>query len=108
VSIIVIILSFKHLEDKRIRRLFITALILLVLSAGILSVCLKIYKLGALAYIGQITGVAEGAYDTVKVFRYFALIGVFFELLCVALLAMVSKMVISPRTTELAGEEEGQ
>ena len=93
-------------QRQRSKKVFITALILLILSTGILSFCLKIYKMGALAYIGQTVGGMEGVYDKVKNFRFYGLVGTIFELISVVLLTAVSAKMISFRSKEQAGEGE--
>ena len=106
VSIVLIILASKSMQDKGAKKIYIPALVLLILSAVILSVCLGIYKMGAMAYVGQVAGVAEGAYDQVKKFRFYGLVGTILELLSVVLLTVVSAKLISSQPKEQTGEEE--
>jgi len=105
-SVVLIILTSKSIQNQRSKKVFIAALVLLILSAGILSFCLKIYKMGALAYIGQTVGGMEGVYDKVKNFRFYALAGTILELVSVVLLTVVSAKMISFQPKEQAGEGE--
>jgi len=106
-SVVGIILASKS-QGQHAKKPFIVALVLLILSAGILSFCLGIYRMGALAYIGQTVGGMEGVYDKVKNFRFYGLVGTILEFVSVVLLTIVSAKMVSFQPREQGGEEESQ
>jgi hypothetical protein len=98
-SLIVIILAAKS-QAQHAKKILIVALVLLILSAGILAFSLRIYKMGALAYIGQTVGGMDGVYEKVKKFRYYALAGTLFEFIAIVLLTVVTAKVLAPQPQE--------
>ncbi len=106
-SLLLIVLASKAIKEKGARTLVRIALVLLILSAIILPVCLHVYKFGPAAYVGQVAGVpsAKGAYDRVKNFRYFALVGTLCETASVVLLVVASRRLVVLPAAEPAGEE---
>lgn len=106
-SLVLIVLAAKAVKDKGIRNLLRIALVLLILSAIILPVCLYIYKFVPIAYTGKVAGAAEaeGAYEMVTKFRYYALVGTILEAASVVLLVLVSGKLIALRAGAPVGEE---
>jgi len=104
VCIASIILAFKFVSDKRSRNLLIVTLVLLIISGAMLSFCQKIFRLYAVAYMGDLAGATEGAFEMVDQFRILLPIGNIFELAAIGLCVLVVKRLISLRT---AGQSEG-
>ncbi len=89
-----IFLAGKYVSDKGTRTLLITALVLLIVSGATLSFCQHILRMVSLAFMGDLTGVTEGAFETVGMFGSVATVASIVELAAVALFALVAKKLI--------------
>ena len=76
----------------------------LVCIASIIHAIQKIFRLYAVAYMGDLAGATEGAFEMVDQFRILLPIGNIFELAAIGLCVLVVKRLISLRT---AGQSEG-
>ena len=105
-SLIAIFFSFRLIQGGRARTLLTIALILIIVSAAIMPVCLRIYKLHAVVYTGEAVGeVEEGTLETIYRFKDLAHIGTVLELLAIILLAGVSKRLLAQHLATQSEEE---
>jgi hypothetical protein len=92
-----IFLAGKHIPEKRLRTLMIVALVFMILSTGILSLCQKVFRYLDLAAAGDAVGATQGAFAKVDQFRFLFPFGNLFELAAIGIFLFVAKQVISLR-----------
>lgn len=94
VCLVSIFLALKYISDKGTRTLLITALVLLIVSGATLSFCQQVLRKASLAFMGDLTGVTEGAFETIGMFGSVATVAGILEVAAVALIALVAKKLI--------------
>lgn len=96
----------KAIADRETRRRFVAACVLLILSGIVFSVCLNVFRFATLAYAGEAVGKVErGTYHFVDRFKTISLLGNIFDVLAVALMASVSRRLMSKTETSSVKEE---
>ncbi|GAB4345732.1 MAG: hypothetical protein Kow0099_26320 [Candidatus Abyssubacteria bacterium] len=95
------VLVFKYVPDRRGRLLLVLAFVLIILSSGILSFCLRIAKLYEAAFIGEMFHKApEGSFDKVNFYKFtLSRLGNVLDLIGIGIIVGVSKRLISLRGT---------
>lgn len=94
VCLVSIFLALKFIADKGTRTLLITALVLLIVSGATLSFCQQVLRKATWAFIGDLYGVTEGAFETIGMFGSVATVAGILEVAAVALIALVAKKLI--------------
>ncbi|MBI5118014.1 hypothetical protein HZA56_16180 [Candidatus Poribacteria bacterium] len=96
VSLLSILLIFKFVPDRRARILLIIAFILIILTGGVYSFCLKVSKMYELAFAGEMFGKAPpGSVKKVMFIRNIAQVGNVFEVAAAIIFVLVGKRFIS-------------
>jgi hypothetical protein len=101
------ILAFKYIPDKRGRLLLAVAFVLIILSSGILSFCLRVAKLYELAAIGEMFHKAPpGSVEKVNFYKFtLSRVGNVLDLVGVGIMVGVSKRLVSLKGTGTNKEE---
>ena len=107
VCLISIILAFKMIPDKRVRLFLIIAAVLIIVSGGLMSFCLNVFKMLAPAEAADFLRI-NGSTDSVKKVLFFkdlSLLGNLFEVVALGLFAGIAKRLVSLKGIE---ETEGE
>lgn len=107
--LVALVLLFRFVRDKKTRWFLAVAFVLLILTSGIFSVSLSIFKLSSAAYTGEAVGqVEKGTFESVDRFKYYALVGNILELISIGLLTVACKRLLSVRVDVSAEEGAAQ
>ena len=92
-----IFLAGKYVSDKGTRTLLITALVLLIVSGATISFCQQVLRKATWAFIGDLYGVTEGAFETIGMFASISVAANILEVAAIWLSVLAAKKLVSLR-----------
>jgi hypothetical protein len=101
-GIVSIVMARKRIPDKQMRKKMNVAFSLLIFTGILMPVCQKIYRWAPSAYAGDATGVTEGLFGKIMIFRHLASLGYLIEVAVVAILVVLAKRIVSNQTADPA------
>lgn len=107
VCLVSIFLAFTSVPANGGRYLLIVALVLFIISGAGLTVIQHFFRLYALAYMGDVSGVTKGAFQQIEQVRQFLPFAEILEIVAVALCVLVGKRLVSLAAGEAGIQPKG-
>jgi hypothetical protein len=107
VCLVSIFLAFTSVPANGGRNLLIVALVLFIVSGAGLAVIQHFFRMYALAYMGDLSGVTKGAFQQVDQIRQFLPLAEILEVAAVALCVLVGKRLVLLAAGEAGTQPKG-